>query len=293
MKKTVKLVLTATFLGLFSFVSYSQDDVNKAIDLYNQAKTAAQTEDFDLAISKSQEAYAIVKTAPEGSEEVKANLEKVIPQLYLSKANKSLKDNKYDEAVKEFTQTIAEAKKFNNAEIQKDAAESIPKVYLVQADALNKLQDFDGAIAAYDKVLAIDSTGAQTYLLKAVSLQKKGDNTAAITGFEKAAEIAKAAGDDKITSDANTQLANTYLKAASSAQKEKKWTDVIKNAEKSLEYKADNASALKLLDFGNLQLGLAAQKSNNKAKACQYYKKVTNDAALKEIAAKSMQALGC
>ncbi|MDR0384905.1 MAG: hypothetical protein LBH60_02365, partial [Prevotellaceae bacterium] len=77
-----KVVLTLTLIGLFLFNSYSQDDANKAVDLYNQVVQAAQSEDYASAITKASEASAIVKTVSEETEElkqVKTNLEKIIP----------------------------------------------------------------------------------------------------------------------------------------------------------------------------------------------------------------------
>jgi tetratricopeptide (TPR) repeat protein len=291
-----KVVLTLSLIGLFSFNSYSQDDANKAIDLFNQVLEAARSEDYASAITKANEAYTIVKAVPEGTEEVKANLEKIFPKLYLGKAKKSLDDSKYEEALAEFSKAAEEAKKFNDAEIEKDAIESVPKVHLAQANALFKNNDFENAIAAFDKAIAIDSTNAHVYLFKGVSLSKLGKNEEAITVFEKTIEVADATDKVPVAKDATSQIVNVYTSAAAEAQKAKKWADVVTNAEKALSYNSDNpkrtTQLLKLVDMGNLQQGVALATSN-KTKACQFLKKVKNDTQLKDHAAQVLKSIGC
>jgi tetratricopeptide (TPR) repeat protein len=291
MKKVV--VFTLILMGLFSFNSYSQDDANKAIDLYNQVVQAAQSKDYASAITKANEAYTIAKAVPEGTEEVKANLEKIIPQLYLGKAKKSLDDSNYDEALTDFNKAAEEAKKFNNAEIEKDAIESVPKVYLAQAKALYSNNDFESAVAAFDKALAIDSTNAQAYLAKGASLLKLGKNDEAVAIFEKTVEVANATDKASVASDATTQLVNVYIREAQKAQKAQKWADVVKNAETALSYNPEKTTQLlQLVDLGNLQQGVALV-TTNKTKACQFFKKVKNDTKLKETAAQLLKSTGC
>jgi hypothetical protein len=288
-----KVVLTLALAGLFSLNSYSQDDANKAIDLYNQVVQGAQSEDYASAITKANEAYAIVKAVPEGTEEVKANLEEIIPKLYFGKAKKSFDNSKFEDALTEFNKAAEEAKKFKNVDIEKEAVEYIPKVYLKQADNFYSNNDFDGAVAAFDKALTIDTANAQASLLKGASLLKLSKTEEAIAVLEKTIAIANATEKPSIANSATTQIVNIHTKAALEAQKAKKWTDVVSNAEKALTYNPEKSTQLLLLvDLGNLQQG-AALAATNKTKACQFLKKVKNDAKLKESAAQYLKSLGC
>jgi tetratricopeptide (TPR) repeat protein len=288
-----KIFLTVAFIGLFAYNSYSQDDANKAIELYNQVLQAGKDKDYASAITKANEAYTIVKAVPEGTEEVKTNLEKLIPQLYLEKAKKSLTDDRYEEALTEFNQASEQAKKFNNAEIEKDVVEYIPRVYLAQANSLYSNNDFEGAIAVFDKALAIDSTEAQAYLLKGASLLKLGKSGEAVAILEKTVEVANKTEKTSVANNATSQIVSIYTKAAAEAQKTKKWADVVSNAEKALSYKPEKTTQLlQLVDLGNLQQG-AALVTTNKTKACQFLKKVKNDDKLKETAAQLLKTAGC
>ena len=291
MKKMVKLFLTAAFVGVFIYNSQAQDDANKAIELYNQTLQAAQAGDFATAIAKSKEAYDLAQKV-EGAEETKTNLEKMIPQLYLNKAKKDLETDKFDEALAGLKHAEDEAKKFNDAETLKNASATVIDVHLKQAKNLYDSDDYVGAINAFDKALAIDTTDAQVYLLKANSLFKKGDTQTALETFEKTKAVAEATEKTEVAKQANAQIANIYKKMAGDAQKSKKWADVVSNAEKALEYKPDDATAPKLIDLGNYQQGAALQASN-KTKACQFFKKVKYDEKLKANAAQALKALGC
>ncbi|MDR1581723.1 MAG: tetratricopeptide repeat protein [Prevotellaceae bacterium] len=288
-----KVVIMLMLVGLFSLNSYSQDDANKVIDLYNQVVQAAQSEDYASATTKANDAYNIAKNVPEGTEEVKANLEKIIPQLYLGKGKKSLKDLKFDEALADFNKAAEEAKKFNNAEIEKNVREYLPIVYVAQADTLYKAKKFQEAIDASDKALAADPANAQAYLLKGSSLLELKKNEDAIAVFEKTIEVANAAEKTSIANNATNQIVKIYTRAASEAQKTKKWSDVVANAEKALSYNPKQTTQLlRLVDLGNLQQG-AALVATNKTKACQFLKKVNNDAKLKESAAQYLKSVGC
>jgi tetratricopeptide (TPR) repeat protein len=289
-----KIVLIVAFIGLFIFNSYSQEEANKAIELYNQVVQTVKDENYASAITKANEAYSIiVKDVPEGTEEVKTNLEKIIPQLYLEKAKKSLTDAKFEDALTEFNQATEQAKKFNNAGIEKDATEYIPKVYLAQGNNLYSNNDFEGAATVFDKALAIDSTNAQVYLIKGASLLKLGKNEEAVAVLEKTIEVANATEKTSIANNATTQIVNIYTKAASDAQKTKKWADVVSNAEKALSYNPEKTTQLlQLIDLGNLQQG-AALIASNKTKACQFLKKVKNDNKLKDAATQYMKSAGC
>ena len=288
-----KVMLTLALAGCFSFGAAAQDDVNKAIELFNQAIAGLEAKSYDAAIAKVNEAYALVASSPEGSEEVKANLEKLIPQVYFAKAKSKLSDDQFDEAVVALKETAEVAKKFKADEVAADALENIPKAYLAQTKQLLEEDKNDEAIAAVDKAIAADSANPQAYLMKGVAYQKKKDNDNAEKIMLLTIAKAEQANNSSLAEQAKAALGGVYVSKAAAGQVSKKWNDVIKNAEKSLQYK-ETSSALALLDLANYQLGAEAQKSNNKAKACEYFKKVkNNNAKIKTAADAAIKALGC
>ncbi|MDR2563603.1 MAG: tetratricopeptide repeat protein [Prevotellaceae bacterium] len=291
MKRIIKVVMTLALAGFFGFAAEAQEEVNKAIELFNQGIAGLESKNYDEAIAKINEAYALVASSPEGSEEVKANLEKLIPQAYSAKAKSKLSNKQFVEAIDDFKEAAEVAKKFNNTEVAADALENIPMAYLGQASQLLDEGKNAEAIVSVDKTIEADSANPQAYLIKGVAQMKLSDNAKAIKTFEKAVTVAKGANNASVETQATNQLSQIYLKDAAAAQKTKKWNDVIKNAEKSIEYK-ESSNALKLIDLANYQLGASLQ-ATNKAKACEYFKKVKSDPQIKGLADTAIKTLGC
>ena len=293
MKRMTKVVLTLALAGFFRFAAEAQDEVNKAIELFNQAASGLEAKGYDDAIAKADEAYALVASSPEGSEEVKVNLEKIIPQIYFAKAKSKLSDKQFDEAIVVLKETAEIARKFNAAELAADALETIPTAYLAQTKQLLDEGKNDEAIAAVDKAIAADSANPQAYLMKGGAYLKKGDNDNAEKVLLQTVAKAEQANNTAVADQAKAFLSTIYVSKAAAGHKAKKWNDVIKNAEKSLQYK-ETPNALTLLDIANFNLGAEAQSKNDKAKACEYYKKVKGgNANAKKSADAAIKTLGC
>jgi hypothetical protein len=289
----MKVVLTLALAGFFRFAAEAQDEVNKSIELFNQAASSLDSKSYDEAIAKANEAYALVASSPEGSEEVKVNLEKIIPKIHFAKAKSKLSDKQFDEAIVVLNETAEIAKKFNAAELAADALETIPTAYLAQTKQLMDENKNDEAIAAVDKAIAADSANPQAYLMKGGAYLKKSDGDNAEKTLLQALAKAEQANNTPLAEQAKAYLSGIYVSKAAAGQKNKKWNEVIKNAEKSLQYK-ETPNALTLLDLANYNLGVEAQTKNNKAKACEYYKKVKGgNANAKKAADAAIKTLGC
>jgi tetratricopeptide (TPR) repeat protein len=296
MKRMIKSVLVIACAWIFGFTAKAQDEVNKAIELYNQVATSYQANKFDEAIAKANEAYGLVASTPEGSEEVKNNLVKIIPQIYLSKAKSQLAGKQFADAITSLKETVEVANKFKDAEVAAEAQENIPKAYLAQANQYLSEGNNDGAIASINEMITLDSLNAQAYLLKGAAYSKKDDNVNAVKALEKAIALA---GDSNgsVADNAKAQLAKICLDDAIAAQKTKKWNEVIKQSEKSLQYK-ELPTAYKLIDIANYSLGAEWQVKKNTAKACEHFKKVKyadkyKDPKYQDAAKKAMEALKC
>lgn len=67
-----------------------------------------------------------------------------------------------------------------------------------------KIGDHHGAIACYDKVLALDSAYCYAYYFKAVSLNELEQTDQALAVIDEGISAAKAAGEGKALSELNT-----------------------------------------------------------------------------------------
>lgn len=114
-----------------------------------------------------------------------------------------------------------------------DAETLKPQVLMNKANDLLKSKNLDGAIAAYNDLLALNPANGTAQLRLGMAYAQKGDTANAETAYLAAA----ANGQEKA---ANKQLANMYLKEAQAALKGQKYADAYDAAMK--EIKKDRAS---------------------------------------------------
>ena len=310
MKKLVSFVLAATCVAFFSIKSIAQEvDVNEGIGLYNKATEAYNNKQYDQAIQYGNDAYKIAVDAGEEGTELKKNMETLIPQLYLGKANSLVTEKKFDDAIAAFNEAKAVAEKYNSADVKVNIDEAFPKLYMAKGLAEFEAETYDSAISSLDKAIEMYPNGAQAYLLKGAIYFKNKDYSNAETAFLKCIEIGTETNDDSNVKGASTQLSTVYLLKAQEAMGAKKWADMLTAAEKSLAineslngYKMKGLAATqlkkwdavieaydKIITMGTEKdkpvayhnIATAYQAKNNKSKACEFYKKLTNDANYK------------
>lgn len=322
MRKLVSIVLTAACVTFFNFKGIAQEvDINKGIELQNQALEAYEAKQYDQAIQYGNEAYKIAAEAGEEGADVKANMEKLIPQAYLGKANNLVIEKQYENAIAAFNEAKTVADKYNAESVKENIAEAFPKVYMAMGKDSYDANDFDAAVTSLTKAVELDPNNSQVYLMLGAAYMKKGDMDGAEQSFAKCAETATTAGNEAVAKNANTQLSNVYLMKASAASKAKKWSDMLTFADKSLaaneslngyKLKAGAAAQLKRWDAvieaydkvvsmgkesdkptAYYNIAVAYQEKNNTTKACEFYKKLTNDKTYKAHAEQAITALKC
>ena len=323
MKRLLKCGLTAVAVLLFSF-SLNAQDINEVIDLFNKANQEFQANQYDQAKANVTKAYDMLNTLGdvEGEEAaaLKENCEKLLQAIPYMQGKDLLAAKKYDEAAVKLNEAKAVSEKFSNQEIVNELNELIPQIGLAKATDYLAANDFQNAAAAYEDVIKNNPTNAEAYVRLGYAYDKLNDEAKAISSYEKGIEVAKAANDAKNLDMAESQLANVYLMKAAEAQKAKKWAEVATAASKSLELK-ESANAALLAGVGNFQqkkydpaitalekaatlekrdaqlqniayyLAVSYEAKGNKAKACQNYKKVVNNAQFKAYAENKIKTL--
>lgn len=313
MRGLLSIVMAAVSVALFSFGAFAQEvDVNKGIDLYKQAVEAYQNKQFDQAIQSGNDAHKIAVDAGEDGAELKSNLETLIPQLYYGKAANLAAENQFTEAIEAFKQAKAIAEKYNSAEVKENVGKAFPQLYLGLGKSSFDAGDFDTAIAHLTKAAELDPNNSSIYLLQGVAYMKKSDMTNAETAFSKCVEVGTTPDDESNVKNATAQLTTINLLKAQNALKAKKWSDAYAFADKSLTFSPDNTNGLKMkgMAAANLKkwddvidlyskladadskekpaayynIAAAYEAKNNKAKACEFYKKLLNDATYKAVA---------
>ncbi len=188
---------------------------------------------------------------------IKGRVEKTIPKLYNVMGNNKFKENKFDEAVTNYTKalnfapdfvdpmlgltlsyeklgneekmfeyidkTIEAAKKANDNQTAESTTTKAKNYFLKQADDAQKAKKYDDAIVSLNKLLQYDANDNEVYRLLAVNYNRV-----------------------------------------------EKWNDGITAALKAIELKTGTADEKAELYF---LLATAYQKINDNSKACEAYKK--------------------
>lgn len=301
-----KIVLTlAVVLASFGFAK--AQDMETAVNLYNEAGTLVNEGSYEEALPKFLECLEMAKGLGEEAVNVVGDCQDIIPQIYKKIGEAAAEASNYDVALESFKKVVELATEYdNNADAAERAAELIPKMYMAKGGSLLNAKNFAEAAEAFKNAVEADETNTTALLRLGIALAGAGESDSAIVVFNRASE----AGAEK---EANKQLSNIYLKKAVACQKVKDYKGALENAQKSAQA-MDSSNAQKLIGMNALnlkqfstaiagfeayialapnakdknqiiyQLATAYEGQKDRAKACGYYKQLLNDAQFKAIA---------
>jgi len=228
------------------------------------AKDLIRDADYDAAVAKLADAS---KAAAEyGADAVIAEVEELLPQVKMQKANTLYNAKDFAGAAAAYKEILATDATNGNAALR-------------LALALNGAGDTAGAIAAFEQAAANGQEAnahkqlANIYLKDAAAQLKAKDYAAALEAANKVSEYA--------------ENAQAYLVAGQASQQLKKNNDAIGYFEKYLELSpsAKNANAI------IFTVAALYQGAGNKAKALENYNKVAGDAQYGASAKQQIDAL--
>ena len=323
----MKKILLICAAVIISAATMSAQDMAKATETYNNAANTLQT-DKVAALGMFQQALKMGEACGADGAELVTNCKNAIPGVILS-IGKELYNNKdIAGALTKFQEAAKVAKEYGNTDVATEAGDLISHATTLKdmedgkaamesvrtaKTATDATKGYTQAITSFKKVMAADTTNAAAALYLGQALSATGDINGAVEAFKHAA----ANGQENI---AKTQIANLYLKTAAGALKTGRYADAIANAEKSNEIEQD-AQAYLVIGQANQKLAknddaIAAfekyidmkptaknadairftvaalyQKSGNKAKAIEFYKKVLTNPQFGASAKQQVDAL--
>lgn len=247
MKKTLSLIAA---IVLCSATAFAQD-LQKATEL-------AQKANESLSNGNTQEALTDFTAALEGAlactEESAAELVEScrtgIAVANSNLANRLIEDGQLEEALSKLASALEAAQAAGNEEIISKIDTKTMQLHLAiannqgkaaakQTDPATKAAMYKEALAHLDAVLEKDDQNAKAYLQKGQVLNSMGNKAEAVESIMKAKELGMGDAADK-------QLANIFVREASSKLKAKDFQGAINAATKSLEY-AETANAYKII----------------------------------------------
>ncbi len=308
--KKVLLVLAAS---LATAVAVSAQDMAQATETYNNGAMALQAGNDAEALDNFKSALTMAEACGEEGAEMVGNCKEYIPKIMFNIAKASIKDGNYDKGLSEIDEAVAVAKEYGATDVVEDAEALVPQVLMNKANDLLNAKDFEGAIAAYNKVIELNPTNATAQLRLGMAYTKAGKLDEAEQAYLAAAEN----GQEKA---ANKQLSNMFLKEAQTALKGQKYAAAYDAAMKSDAY-LENGNALYFAGMSAQKLGkdddsiaafekfltvapndkkaddirctlaVSYQKKGNKEAAVKYYNQILSNPKYTEVAKAQIAAL--
>ncbi len=302
----MKRILSIIAISVITVFSSFAQDLESAIEMYNEGGNALNMGDKETALMYFEEALKQAVNLGDEAQELINNCKANIPALINAIGKEQAANKDFNNAIATLNRAIDVATEYEQYEIVDEAAALIPQLYMQQGNIYLNQKNYQAALDNYKKVVEINPNDANAHLRIGQSASRLGDVDYAIASLTKAAEL----GQDKA---ANKEIASIYLNKANSALKAKDYASALSNAKESLAIQSSAAAlqiagtaALQLKDYNTAienfegfltaspnaknvdqiryQLATAYEAINDKANACVNYKAITGNPQFKEYA---------
>ncbi|KAF0197071.1 MAG: hypothetical protein FD166_2030 [Bacteroidetes bacterium] len=243
MNDTRKISAILIALMLLVFVNFTNGQTKEeAAAAYNRGVELAAT-DLPKAIESLILAADIATKTGADAADIQKLAEGQIPLLQYNFATSLYKDKKLDEAITNFILAQDYAKKYNDNSTKSKADDLLPKLYLAKGNADLKEGKYPEAIVSFDKALEYDPTFAKAYLSKGLVFKKQDKFDEMKAAMDKAIENGKAINDEKTVASASKTVAEEYIRLANGAFKKGTFAQVVTLVDESVKYVDNNVEA--------------------------------------------------
>ncbi len=223
-------------LALAAITLNAQPTITDVINAFNAGAEEVNAGSFEAAIVKFEETIALADELGEEGDEMKANASAQIPALNYRMAMDTYKEKDIEGAIAKFETTVEACDAYGNDDIREKSLKYIPQLYYSLGNSQVKNEEYDAALASFDKALEYQPDYARAVYGKALVYNRQEDDANMIAMMEQAIQVGKTSGDDKTTAAATKMLKDHYLNAGKLAFKDENYEESIKNFEKSCEY---------------------------------------------------------
>ncbi len=218
---------------------FAQQANEALIKKYNQAIELAQQQKYDEAIQAFEEAARMAESS--GDTELARKAKEQVLKLYLDKALRLARAKEYESALATFQKVETLAQELGDQDILKRAQQGVAAMHYNIGRKLVTQKKFEEALQHFDKAIEIDPADPKNYYMRAFTLRQMGKDEESIQWYLKTAEVAKAAGNERIVRMALQNVGKGYIVWAARALQENKPEEAIKHLDKALEYMQPNA----------------------------------------------------
>ncbi len=302
----MKKILSIIAISVITVFSSFAQDLESAIEMYNEGGNALNMGDKESALMYFEEALKQAANLGDEAQELINNCKANIPALINAIGKEQAANKDFATAIATLTRAIDVATEYEQYEVVDEAGALIPQLYMQQGNIFLNQKNYQAALDNYKKVVEINPNDANAHLRIGQAASRLGDIDYAISSLTKAAELGQAKA-------ANKEIASIHLNKANAALKGKDYATALASAKESLAIQTSAAAlqiagtaALQLKDYNTAienfegflvaspnaknadqikyQLATAYEAIGDKANACVNYKAITGNPQFKEYA---------
>jgi len=313
----VKFVSIFVVLFGFTLISSSQT-LQEVVDARNRGANLMGEGKFDEAIAEFEKSIEIAEAVGEEAEYIQLEVESALPNLYLRKAADVPRDN--PAAILEALQKAIEvAEKFGDVRTKENAERQLIQPMFAVAMASYQAENYDDALVQLDAVIAQNPNHAGAHFVKGVIYENNRDVENMDENFRLAIAKGREFGDARSAQSAQQRWRNFHYNAGVQMQRAQRWDDAILAFTTALEADENHfesllglaiaqnakrnwddaiAAALRAIEIREdsslfWELGVAYQGKNDRVKACESLRKVTDGPRLENAKHQIEHVLRC
>ena len=245
--KSAGLLCAALFLFVMSGAAQTKDDV---INAFNKGAESLKAKDYGKAVESFQQVIDLGTKVGAESDSLRKIAESKIAKFQFNYAYFGVSQNKAStnaETLAAFQKAKNLADKYNDPAISAQVDGVMPAIYTNMAMAAFKANDLPGAIANFDKVIALDPTNVQAYYRKAIVYKNQNAFEPMVQTMTKAIEVATKASDTATVRKGKQFLEKEYMTLATAAYLKADYKGTLTPLEEALKYNEKSTQAYYIL----------------------------------------------
>jgi tetratricopeptide (TPR) repeat protein len=240
------LLCAALLVFVMSGAAQTKDDV---VNAYNAGAVAYKANDFAGAIASFQKVIDLGTKVGADADSLRMKCEKIISNLQLKLAV-SVYQNKASssaDVIDAFQKAKDMADKYHDAGTTAQVVGLMPKIYNSMALTAFKANDLPGALANFEKVIALDPNNTSAYFNKAIIYKKQNAFDPLVLTLTKTIEIATKTSDTATIRKSKQMLEAEYMTLATAAYQKADYKGALVPLEEVFKYDDKNTNAYYVL----------------------------------------------
>jgi tetratricopeptide (TPR) repeat protein len=237
------LLSAALFLFVMSGTAQTKDDV---LNAYNTGVTSYKAKDYGKAVESFQQAIDLGTKVGAESDSLRKAIEGRMAQFQYKYAALVVYPNKAStnaDILGAFQKAKDLAEKYGDAGTSAQVDGVIPTIYTNMALAAFSAKDYPGALANFDKVIALDPNNTKAYFGKAIVYKNQNAFEPMVQAFTKTIEVATKTADTATVRKSKQILESEYMTLANAAYVKKDYKGTLVHLAEVFKYDDKNAQA--------------------------------------------------